>query len=247
MRVSLGGRARYRAALQGERRRSRQCKTIIPRSPSGPTGRGSSSAPSAGTTWPRRSPIGIGMPLRDRETAERLRDNHAARPVRAVASVAPMTATGRAVRGWGRDQGQPPLGRRHGGPAAGASGIQGGQGLRRDRPAGGGPGRRARAPGDHAGHFREPRGGDRGHGGRTPGRPGSPAEGAGLGRARPGAPASATPSRPLWPSGTISAPNPPPPSRSSTGSPTRWWQPDLLVDPDDQPRMGKGVAYSSSK
>jgi hypothetical protein len=31
-------------------------------------------------------PIGIGMPLRDRETAERLRDNHAARPVRAVAS-----------------------------------------------------------------------------------------------------------------------------------------------------------------
>jgi hypothetical protein len=31
-------------------------------------------------------PIGIGMPLRDRETAERLRDNHAARPVRAAAS-----------------------------------------------------------------------------------------------------------------------------------------------------------------
>jgi hypothetical protein len=31
-------------------------------------------------------PIGIGMPLRDQETAERLRDNHAARPVRAVAS-----------------------------------------------------------------------------------------------------------------------------------------------------------------
>jgi hypothetical protein len=31
-------------------------------------------------------PIGIGMPLRDRETAERLRDNHAARPMRAVAS-----------------------------------------------------------------------------------------------------------------------------------------------------------------
>ena len=32
-------------------------------------------------------PIGIGMPLQDRETAERLRDNHANRPVRrAVAS-----------------------------------------------------------------------------------------------------------------------------------------------------------------
>jgi hypothetical protein len=31
-------------------------------------------------------PIGIGMPLRDKETAERLRDNHAARPVRAAAS-----------------------------------------------------------------------------------------------------------------------------------------------------------------
>jgi hypothetical protein len=31
-------------------------------------------------------PIGIGMPLQDRETAERLRDNHAARPVRAEAS-----------------------------------------------------------------------------------------------------------------------------------------------------------------
>jgi hypothetical protein len=31
-------------------------------------------------------PIGICMPLRDRETAERLCDNHAARPVRAVAS-----------------------------------------------------------------------------------------------------------------------------------------------------------------
>jgi hypothetical protein len=31
-------------------------------------------------------PIGIGMPLRDRETAERLRDNHAARPLRAAAS-----------------------------------------------------------------------------------------------------------------------------------------------------------------
>ncbi len=31
-------------------------------------------------------PIGIGMPLRDRETAERLRENHTARPVRAVAS-----------------------------------------------------------------------------------------------------------------------------------------------------------------
>ena len=31
-------------------------------------------------------PIGIGMPLRDRETAERLRDNHAARPVRAAAA-----------------------------------------------------------------------------------------------------------------------------------------------------------------
>ena len=31
-------------------------------------------------------PIGIGMPLKDRETAERLRDNHAARPVRAAAA-----------------------------------------------------------------------------------------------------------------------------------------------------------------
>ncbi len=31
-------------------------------------------------------PIGIGMPLQERETAERLRDNHAARAVRAVAS-----------------------------------------------------------------------------------------------------------------------------------------------------------------
>jgi hypothetical protein len=32
-------------------------------------------------------PIGIGMPLRDRETAERLRENHATRSVRrAVAS-----------------------------------------------------------------------------------------------------------------------------------------------------------------
>jgi hypothetical protein len=30
-------------------------------------------------------PIGIGIALRDRETAERLRDNHAARPVRAAA------------------------------------------------------------------------------------------------------------------------------------------------------------------
>jgi hypothetical protein len=31
-------------------------------------------------------PIGIGMPLRDRETAERLRENHMARPLRAAAS-----------------------------------------------------------------------------------------------------------------------------------------------------------------
>lgn len=31
-------------------------------------------------------PIGIGMPLPDRETAERLRDNHAARRQRAAAS-----------------------------------------------------------------------------------------------------------------------------------------------------------------
>ena len=31
-------------------------------------------------------PIGIGMPLQDRDTAERLRENHAARPVRAAAS-----------------------------------------------------------------------------------------------------------------------------------------------------------------
>ena len=31
-------------------------------------------------------PIGIGMPLQDQETAERLRDNHAGWPVRAVAS-----------------------------------------------------------------------------------------------------------------------------------------------------------------
>jgi len=29
-------------------------------------------------------PIGIDMPLRDRETAERLRDNHTNRPVRAA-------------------------------------------------------------------------------------------------------------------------------------------------------------------
>ena len=31
-------------------------------------------------------PIGIGMPLQDKETAERLRDNHTARPLRAAAS-----------------------------------------------------------------------------------------------------------------------------------------------------------------
>ena len=31
-------------------------------------------------------PIGIGMPLRDRETAERLCDNHSSRFVRAAAS-----------------------------------------------------------------------------------------------------------------------------------------------------------------
>ena len=31
-------------------------------------------------------PIGIGMPLRDRDTAERLRDNHAAPATPAVAS-----------------------------------------------------------------------------------------------------------------------------------------------------------------
>ncbi|HEY1445207.1 MAG TPA: hypothetical protein VGF51_09925 [Acidimicrobiales bacterium] len=31
-------------------------------------------------------PIGIGMPLHDRETAERLRDNHALRTTRVVAS-----------------------------------------------------------------------------------------------------------------------------------------------------------------
>jgi len=31
-------------------------------------------------------PIGIGMPLADRDTAERLRENHAARSVRASAS-----------------------------------------------------------------------------------------------------------------------------------------------------------------
>jgi len=30
-------------------------------------------------------PIGIGMSLRDRVTAERLRDNHAARPIRVAA------------------------------------------------------------------------------------------------------------------------------------------------------------------
>ncbi len=32
------------------------------------------------------APIGIGMPLQDRETAQRLRDNHAARRVRVAAS-----------------------------------------------------------------------------------------------------------------------------------------------------------------
>ena len=37
-------------------------------------------------------PIGIGMPLRDRETAERLRENHAARPVRAAAVRIPCPA-----------------------------------------------------------------------------------------------------------------------------------------------------------
>lgn len=31
-------------------------------------------------------PIGIGMPLRDRETAERLRENHALRTTRVAAS-----------------------------------------------------------------------------------------------------------------------------------------------------------------
>jgi hypothetical protein len=31
-------------------------------------------------------PIGIGMPLQDRETAERLRENHAARSTRLTAS-----------------------------------------------------------------------------------------------------------------------------------------------------------------
>jgi hypothetical protein len=31
-------------------------------------------------------PIGIGMPLRDLETAERLRDNHASRSTRVAAS-----------------------------------------------------------------------------------------------------------------------------------------------------------------
>ena len=31
-------------------------------------------------------PIGIGMPLADRDTAERLRENHAARPLRVAAS-----------------------------------------------------------------------------------------------------------------------------------------------------------------
>ena len=31
-------------------------------------------------------PIGIGMPLRDRETAERLRENHALRSTRVTAS-----------------------------------------------------------------------------------------------------------------------------------------------------------------
>ena len=31
-------------------------------------------------------PIGIGVPLRDRETAERLRENHALRTTRVVAS-----------------------------------------------------------------------------------------------------------------------------------------------------------------
>ncbi len=32
------------------------------------------------------TPIGIGMPLPDRETAERLRENHSGRPLRATAS-----------------------------------------------------------------------------------------------------------------------------------------------------------------
>jgi hypothetical protein len=31
-------------------------------------------------------PIGIGMPLQDRDTAERLRENHASKPVWAAAS-----------------------------------------------------------------------------------------------------------------------------------------------------------------
>jgi hypothetical protein len=35
---------------------------------------------------PSDLPIGIGMPLRDRETAERLRDNHAGRSQRLAAS-----------------------------------------------------------------------------------------------------------------------------------------------------------------
>ena len=39
-------------------------------------------------------PIGIGMPLRDRETAERLRDNHAARPRAGRRLVSPLSDAG---------------------------------------------------------------------------------------------------------------------------------------------------------
>ena len=46
-------------------------------------------------------PIGIGMPLRDRETAERLRDNHAGRRVRAAASWAMAGADGGPAGGAG--------------------------------------------------------------------------------------------------------------------------------------------------
>ena len=70
----------------GGRGRRGQCRTTSQGSPSVPIGRWVVDCAQCRNDPFAELPIGIGMPLRDRETAERLRENHAGRAPRLAAS-----------------------------------------------------------------------------------------------------------------------------------------------------------------
>jgi hypothetical protein len=85
MRVSFGAAPRYRSALQGNAQEPAM-QNHHPKIAQRADRTWVVECPQCRNDLASTIPIGIGMPLRDRETAERLRDNHAARPLRAAAS-----------------------------------------------------------------------------------------------------------------------------------------------------------------